>query len=926
MKTQQFLDTVIGDEGYYCIFAVRGERRVQKFYKTIQEVVIASEHFDDDGFDVYYALATFGTAESRKQQNVKQMRSLYLDLDCGPNKEFPSQMKAIDALKKFCTTLGLPRPTLVSSGRGVHVYWPLIETAEPVEWFRVAERLKAACAEQGFDADPAVTSDMARVLRVPGTHNHKDDPASPVRMLATAAEPVGLVAFAKLLGGTLKPVLPPMDLGPDPVFDALIANTENSFANIIRKTKAGRGCDQIKHIVQNQDDIGEPLWRAGLSIAKFCTDGDKAAVVMSRNHPDYDYDVMQRKLYNIRGPYLCSRFDEYNPGICSGCPNFGKLKSPINLGKVVLEADPEEEVEVQELGEVKKITIPTYPNPYFRGKNGGIYLRIKDDDGDTIEECVYHNDFYMSRRLYDAELGEVVVMQLHLPNDPKREFSIPMRDVTSKDEFRKVLGTNGLSVYGKNLERLMVYVMKWIDELQATGGADEAHKQFGWVDDNMDAFVLGDRLIKGNEVEYNPPSSQTKALIKDGAFDQKGEIEKSRSLLEFYNKPGFEMHQFVVASVLGSVLMEFTGLNSLAINLYGKSGVGKTTAMMAGLSIFGDPMLLMNHRNDTHNSRLNRGEVMKNLALCSDEMTNIKSHEASEYVYQMSGGRQKNRMSSSGNTERFRGDPWALIAISTTNTSLWEILSREKARPDAELLRLLEINVQKQIKDPALKVQTDALFEDFKRNFGWLGTEFIQYIISNREECRTLVKDVRSRIDKAADLSSEHRFWSAGVACAIAANIIAGRVGILNYNTAEIFSWVVDELKQRKGFVNESGTSVETTLNNYAAENYNNILWIKSTDDLRATGEHSGIDSLVVPDALPKTKLVARYETDTKRFFLLPKPLKNWCTDQQIAYSEFVKDLQEKMGATKQKMRITKGTHMNLPATDVIVVEFKLEE
>jgi len=36
-----------------------------------------------------------------------------------------------------------------------------------------AEALKAACAHYGFHADPSVTADVARILRVPGTHNWK---------------------------------------------------------------------------------------------------------------------------------------------------------------------------------------------------------------------------------------------------------------------------------------------------------------------------------------------------------------------------------------------------------------------------------------------------------------------------------------------------------------------------------------------------------------------------------------------------------------------------------------------------------------------------------------------------------------------------------------------------------------------------------
>ena len=76
---------------------------------------------------------------------------------------------------------------------------------------------------------------------------------------------------------------------------------------------------------------------------------------------------------------------------------------------------------------------------------------------------------------------------------------------------------------------------------------------------------------------------------------------------------------------------------------------------------------------------------------------------------------------------------------------------------------------------------------------------------------------------------------------------------------------------------------------------------------------------------LPRGKLVARYETDLKRAFLVPKPLKVWCGDQQINYSEFVNQLKSKLGAKKAKMRLSKGTHMNLPPTDVIIVDCSVD-
>ena len=64
-------------------------------------------------------------AKNRKVDNVSHLGSLFLDLDCGPMKEYATQAEAFTSLKNFCKTLKLPKPLIINSGRGVHVYWPL---------------------------------------------------------------------------------------------------------------------------------------------------------------------------------------------------------------------------------------------------------------------------------------------------------------------------------------------------------------------------------------------------------------------------------------------------------------------------------------------------------------------------------------------------------------------------------------------------------------------------------------------------------------------------------------------------------------------------------------------------------------------------------------------------------------------------------
>ena len=182
MDTTTFLASVLGDEGSYCVWANRiaDKHKVQKFYPTIDALIHAAHNLDDEGYDAYFALGTFDEAGSREATNVKQLRAFYLDLDCGPTKEYASQSEALRSLQRFCKQAKLPRPTLINSGRGIHVYWRLTTPVSRETWQPIAERLKALCRKHGLHADPVVTADAARVLRIPGTHNHKDEPPTEI--------------------------------------------------------------------------------------------------------------------------------------------------------------------------------------------------------------------------------------------------------------------------------------------------------------------------------------------------------------------------------------------------------------------------------------------------------------------------------------------------------------------------------------------------------------------------------------------------------------------------------------------------------------------------------------------------------------------------------------------------------------------------
>jgi len=281
-------------------------------------------------------------------------------------------------------------------------------------------------------------------------------------------------------------------------------------------------------------------------------------------------------------------------------------------------------------------------------------------------------------------------------------------------------------------------------------------------------------------------------------------------------------------------------------------------------------------------------------------------------------------MASGGNVERYRGDAWQLLAVTTANSSIIERVSMAKAMPKAEAQRILEVKVDRLFDE----VRDKKIQEDFRisvhNNYGHAGKIYIQYVMNNLDGIKKLIDEIRNKVDTEAALTSENRFWSAFVTNTIAGLVVAKRAGLIKYNIGNIFKWAVKMVKDNKHYVSGMNTSVEEVLNDYIHEHWSNVLWIKSTDDLRRQN-NNGIDSLIVPDAIPRGKLVARYETDLKKAYLVPKPLRIWCSEQQINYAAFVQDLTTKLGATRTKMRLSKGTHMQLPPTDVIVVSCSIE-
>jgi hypothetical protein len=770
------LEKILPSEGHYCLVGLKtGVSPRQSFHDTLEELQVGAENLLADLFNVYYGCATFENKSSRTQENAKWFKSFWLDLDCGKGKPFANQGEALLALKKFCESNRLPAPTLISSGRGIHTYWTLLEAISQEQWKPTADRLKALCKECGFEADPAVTADCARILRVPDTLNFKDEPPQKVLVLREGKD-VDFVKLSNMLGTSPATGDKPFVFPPET--QRILDDRQNKFSNLIDKIKRNKGCAQIENILENQQSIEYNLWRAGLSIAANCVDGEAYIHKMSEDHPDYTPEETQKKIEDlIDKPYRCSTFEEYAPNLCDGCTHKGVVNSPIALCKEVKKAEPEQN------------NLPELPFPYFISKEGSIYKTTDDEEKPDV--LVYAHSLRVTKRLKDKESGELVFVRLKLPKDEAEEFMIPLSTVTSKEELRKFLSAKGVVVMPKAFDQIMMYLIVCINNQQYSNEAEIMRRQFGWTSDNS-AFILGDKEISAKAIRYSPPSEITERLCE--YLKPTGSLDEWKEVVSIYDMPNFEPHAFGFFTAFGAPLIKHLGYNGAMINLINSSsGTGKSTILKMCNSVYGHPSKLLAQETDTFAHKMNRLGIMNNLPYTIDEITNMPPERLSTLIYGVSQGEGPGRMQSQNNIERRNDTSWALIALASSNSSIAEKLGLIKSFADGEIMRLLEYRIDQT--DNLTKSQANKLFEGkLLSNYGVAGEPYIQYITQNLPKVIDVAQRFQERLDRDAGLDARERFWSAVISCNITGAYIAKALNLIDLDIDRVYRWATSEL------------------------------------------------------------------------------------------------------------------------------------
>lgn len=896
MSSTEFLKNALPPGTRYALRIIKKPDARNIIYTSIDELVEDAVQYSAAGWNVYYATVGLGAADNAKAENAVAKKEFYIDVDCGPDKPFKTKGDGMQALRQFCLDVHLPRPTIIDSGNGVHAHWLFAQAVPVHEWKEAAESLKALCASKNFYVDSDCTADIVRVLRIPDTVNTKGNHTvkqltgnklhlfEDLREIINASLPQDANLFKKARALTQSAG------GVSEVAKLIASNKTSKFETIWVKSVKGEGCAQIKHAIENADSLSEPIWRASLSIAQYCEDRDWAIHELSKDHPGYDAQETEQKAALIKGPYTCETFQGSDTAsLCAGCPHAGKITSPIQLGAEFKEAAPEDnKVTVGK----QEFEIPSYPNPFFRGAHGGIYMYVKtqDDEGGRRGEMIYPHDLYAYKRMRDPQLGDVVWLRHHMPNNDTRDFCLPQSCIGALDKLREGVSKEGVTIFhNKHLQSLQLFLALQIQELQFKEKANDMRTRFGWTQENT--FVIGNREYTRDGVRFTPIAKSLEDLVRH--LTPKGTPEAWKSVIAQYENEAFDMHAFGVLCGFGSVLMKLSPESGGVVNFYSKkSGTGKTTILRAANSIFGDPMGLMKDARDTQLTKVHRMGVMNGMINTLDEMTNTHPEEVSNLLYGCTQGRGRDRMQSNANAERHNSITWDAASLWSGNTSIEDCLSLIKVDPQGELARVIEIHLLTPV--PSDVLETQKIFNSLNDNYGHAGDVFMRYVIPHLEEVTQIWEKTRDKIYSMHTWTQTERYKLNVVICAMAAGVITNALGLTNFNLGRITKKIADRVQSAAEDLRNNSVKATETIAAFVNKNLRNMLVI------------NGITKSTLKEKefrAPMGELVLRYEPDTASLFISLRDFKKWCATSFINGSEIRGQFKSETG---QELIVTK--------------------
>lgn len=960
VTAKQFLDHVLPRNGWRVALIMEASPSDGKRPRIIRQQALPDNQqladyllgWDSTGFATYHACASFrnetGVWNAKKKKfqirchdNALATRSLWLDVDAGPGKPYPNRFDAAERARDFVRNSGLPWPVFVSSGNGLHLYWPLLSDVEPERWVALARGLRRLAAHHAFHTDPVRTADISSILRTPGTTNRKGAEVRPV-LCERLDGPYRIEDFKSLeQGSQLGYDAPRSQPRPSiPIAEAPRHLQRNTPARISEASAAigafsptssnqiADCCEQVAQL-RNRSVRREPVFHAILGVLAFASDGAEQAHRWSEGDPAYSYEDMQARIdrkKELSGATTCEHFHGLEPAICNRCLHFGKIKSPIVLGyehgstngeateAVPASASGGPAPDTRGIAATRpsysdepptSATLPKLPDHFGWGKDLSLNFLLEQPDGQPIDQKISQDPIFLADVASAEKAGDYnFVFRQFLPTGWKT-VTIPAAT------FIGPTGKSEMARLGANIHRyepFVAYTREAWDEFRRNRKDTVRYDQYGWKD-GTGAFLYGAALYTpaatinvsgskevqtrnqwigpGCNAKTDPTVGLTRWRNAAGKLFQSGCEAQSVCLLASFAAP---LMRFQSADEGGAIVSLVTRL----------SGTGKTTALAAAASVWGDRHGLSLTNDDNRVAKFLTLAALGNLPVVYDEIQTSDPMVVREFVINFTNGRDKQRGDRSGQHVLHSGT-WQTILITASNASLQETLAHT-SKADAPAKRVLEMSFEM----PAEASTTigDKLKNELIKNAGFAGEAYIKYLVkpTTIEWLIPFLADKAEEVQKLCNLRHEHRFWTRTISAIIVAGVIVHKLDLVAFDPDRIAKWMIN-----KFMVNEDQTNADYDTEKGALNDLAKFIAHEQTNFMVMAQEAKG--NIMHPQYQPRGRISGTFYNNTRTLIVSEQVMMDYALKEEIPFKETIATLKQLGVVTSSSKRdLTVGT------------------
>lgn len=314
----------------------------------------------------------------------------------------------------------------------------------------------------------------------------------------------------------------------------------------------------------------------------------------------------------------------------------------------------------------------------------------------------------------------------------------------------KVLSRIGIEVTSENAKFLVRYISDCIGMNPAKLEPKRAISRLGWCGNEFMPYAKD--IVYDGDKEYEPVY---KNIHEHGDFQIWKEhcsgLRKNRVI------------RLAFAVSFGSVLIEMLRILPFVFHIWsGESGTGKTVAIMAAMSIWGNPKMggLVKTMNTTKVGIMRTSAFLYSLPYAGDELQTMKDKWTTNFdqlIYQITEGIDRGRGRASGGVEETK--TWHNSYLFTGEEPITKANSRAGSKN-----RVIEIEVEEKLMEDG-----NHTVSVLTENYGHAGKKLISYLQNTDSE--TLREEYRRYYDTMCHLDTTEK-----QAMAMACILVADRI------------------------------------------------------------------------------------------------------------------------------------------------------